>query len=72
MTFIRVVTATIMDGMVVRYQCGDNEISASRNCVMVSGYFRISSPESMKAFEEALQNALAEHVVLKSGGEVTS
>lgn len=56
-----------MDGHVVRYQTGlyKNEISASRNAVMIQGSFEFRSEHSVIDFMRYLQRAWRQHAQLK-------
>jgi hypothetical protein len=72
MTFERRDTATIMDGMVVRYRgkvhyVNAPKISASRNCVMVSGHLEIYTHDDMCDVHEVLRTAWEQHRRLRSG-----
>ena len=66
MTWHRQDDKTIIDGHVVRYKYGTrSEISASRNAVMVSGYWSFYGLDDMEKFEHVLNAAWRQHTQLK-------
>lgn len=68
MQFIRKDNATIMDGMVVRYQCGFFEINASRNGVSTNGSMPIvNDQEDLEVIIEYLRRAFRQYVQLRTG-----
>jgi hypothetical protein len=65
-------TPTIMSGPVVRWKLngrGDNEISASRDCVHITGAFSFSKIEAYRQFLETLRDAHALHIEMKSSSD---
>ena len=67
MEFTRKDTPTIMDGMVVRYRCGDFEISASRNGVSINidGWMPLMKNQAdLDVIIEYLRRAFRQYVQL--------
>lgn len=65
MEFTREDTPTIMDGVVVRYRCGDFEINASRNGISTNGFMpMIRQQEDLDAVCEYMRRAFRQYVAL--------
>lgn len=65
-------TPTIMSGAVVRWPLngrGNGEISASRDCVHVSGAFSFSKIDSYRQFLGTLRDAHALHIEMRSSSD---
>jgi hypothetical protein len=68
MEFLRKDTSTIMDGMVVRYQCGGFEINTSRNGVSTHGAMPIiHHQDDLDIVVEYLKRAFRQHAAMQSG-----
>ena len=72
--FSRADFQTVGDGLVIRYRPlsgsdfeDEYEISAGRDCVLVTGTFRITTQEQMSDLFAVMQTALKQHHLLKSG-----
>lgn len=66
MKFSRKDTATIMDGMVIRYKCGDFEINASRNGVSTNGFMpMIEHQGDLEVVFEYMRRAFRQYVQLR-------
>lgn len=67
MEFTREDTPTIMDGVVVRYRCGDFEINASRNGISTNGFMpMIRQQEDLDTVCEYMRRAFRQYVALSS------
>lgn len=65
MEFTREDTSTIMDGVVIRYRCGDFEINASRNGISTSGFMpMIRQQEDLDTVCEYMRRAFRQYVAL--------
>lgn len=70
--FTRKDTPTIMDGMVVRYRCGNFEINASRNGISTQGSLpMVWREEDLEVLLDHLRRAFDQYARLSSGYEST-
>jgi len=69
MEFTRKDTPTIMDGMVVRYRCGDFEINASRNGVSVNGSPLMTEIKTLNDVIETIRRAFLQFKQLEPNAE---
>jgi hypothetical protein len=69
--FVRIDTHTIMDGLVVRYQRGDEEISASRNGVSINlSTWGLKRPEQFLIIKKYIDRAYRQYDKLGCGQPV--
>ena len=70
MEFIRRDTPTIMDGEVVRYECGNFEINASRNGVSTNGFMpMIKNQEDLEVIFEYFRRAFRQYLQLRPNAD---